>query len=127
MGWYDINSRNTHSAHKQPFFSCLFSWHIMHPWAWFSVGHKMLLNFPSYLCGLISICGWQACERTPLTLLAWLDMGTDLSGSILNKLLCCQVHFAAICNFFMSIRLKIELTRCMTTGSGMYRGRPGSL
>lgn len=29
--------------------------------------------------------------------------------------------------FFMSIRLKIELTRCMTTGSEMYRGRPGSL
>ena len=87
----------------------------------------MLLNFPGYLCGLISICGWQARERTPLALLEWLDMGTDLSGSILNKLLCCQVHFAAICNFFfMSIRLKIELTRCMTTGSGMYRSRPGS-
>lgn len=58
------------------------------------------------------------------------DMDTDLSGSILHKLLCCQVGFAAICIFFfffMSIRLKLELTRCMTTGSGMYHCHPSSL
>lgn len=68
----------------------------------------MLLNFPSYLCGLISICAWQACEPTPLTLLEWLDMGTDLSGSILNKLLCCQARFAAICNFLCPLGRKLS-------------------
>lgn len=126
---YDINSQNAHSAHINNLF--LLPLYLVHHATMGTVlcnlGHKILFNFPRYLCGLISICGWQACERTPLTLLERLDMGTDLSGSILNKLLCCQVHFAAICNFFMSIRLKIELTRCMTTGSGMYCGRTGSL
>lgn len=58
-------------------------------------------------------------------------MDTDLSGSMCNKLLCCQVGFAAICSFFlfffMSSRLKLELRSCMTTGSGMYHRRPGSV
>lgn len=97
---FDLNSHNACSGHINNFFLFLFSWHIIRPWAPFTVGHKMILNFLSYLCGPISICAWQACEQTPLTLLELLDMGTDLTGSILNKLLCCQVHFATICNFF---------------------------
>jgi len=122
-GWasFDTNSRDAHSAHINNHFLFPSFLGIIPP------GDKTLLNFPSYFCGLISISGWHARGQTPLSLLesdwTWALTSADqylISFSAAKSIFCCNLQF-----FLMSISLKIELTRCMTTGSGMYR--PGFL
>lgn len=62
---FDINSHNAHSAHINNLFLLPLSPARHATVGIVPPGHKVLLNFPRYLCALISICGWQACEQTP--------------------------------------------------------------